>query len=119
MFEEEFKNLKPYEKYIVIMSHFKDVYSFASYAYEQGYFKIEFENTKHTQYHLDNIATYRNKLKNQLEFMKMLKSEIDINSLDAYHKKELNSHNIFFDKVEILLYDMDKFLNKHNNNLSC
>ena len=118
MFEEEFRNLKPYEQYIISISHLKDVYSFASYAYEQGYFKIVFENTKHKQYHLDNIATYKQKLENNLEFMKTLKSEIDLNSLDEYHKKELKTHNILFDKVGILLHSMKKFLESFNVDLT-
>ena len=59
MFEEEIKNLKPFESYIICYSSLQNTYGFASYAYKQGYLKIEFENTKYIQYHLDNIATYK------------------------------------------------------------
>ena len=118
MFEEEIKKLKPLDRYIINHSDLSDSYLFALGAYKIGYMKIVFENAKNTQYYLDDIATLRNRLSNRYEYMKMLKSEIDINSLDAFYKKELNSHNIFFDKIEILLHDMEKFLSKHNVDLS-
>jgi len=118
MFEEEIKKLSTLDRYIINYSDLGDYYLFALGAYKSGCFKIEVENVKNTQYYLDDIATHRNRLSNRYEYMKMLKSEIDINSLDAFYKKELNSHNIFFDKIEILLHDMEKFLSKHNVELS-
>ena len=116
MFEEEIKNLSTLDRYIINHSDLSDSYLFALGAYKSGCFKIEFENVKNTQYYLDDIATHRNRLINRYEYMKMLKSEIDINTLDAFYKKKLESDNVFFDKIQILLNDMEQFLSKHNNN---
>jgi len=119
MFEEEFRNLSTLDRYIINHSDLSDSYLFALGAYKSGCFKIEVENVKNTQYYLDDIATHRNSLNIRYEYMKMLKSEIDINSLDDFDKKQLESDNVFFNKIQILLNDMEKFLNKHNNNLNC
>ena len=118
MYEEEFKKLSTLDRYIINHSDLGDTYLFALEAYKNGYKKIEFENAKNIQYYLDEIATFRNGLNTRYEYMKMLKSEIDIKSLDSFYKKQLESDNVFFDKIQILLNDMDNFLKKHNVDLS-
>ena len=118
MFEEEIKNLSTLDRYIINHSDLSDSYLFALRAYKIGYKKIVFENAKNTQYYLDDIATHRNSLNIRYEYMKMLKSEIDINSLDTFYKKQLESDIVFFDKIQILLTYMENFLINHNVDLS-
>ena len=118
MFEDEIKNLKPFESYVICYTSLQDTYSFALYSYKESYNKIVFENTKHTQYHLDNIATHKKLLESRLHIVKICKEDIDVSTLIASQKQQLKSGEDLLNKVETLLNDMEKFLSKHNIELS-
>ena len=110
MFEEEIKNLKPFERYIISYSSLQDTYSFASNSYKESYLKIKFENTKYTQYYLDNITIYTSRLESRLHVVKICKEDIDVSTLTEYQKQQLKSGEDLLNKVETLLNDMNKFL---------
>ena len=118
MFEDEIKNLKPFERYIICYGSLQDTYSFASNSYKESYLKIKFENTKYTQYYLDNITIYTSRLESRLYVVKICKEDIDENTLTASQKQQLKSCEDLLNKVETLLNDMNNFLYKYNIELS-
>ncbi len=113
-----FEELTPYEKYIIFIHDLKDQFLFANGAYKRGYFEIEFNNTEHIQYYLDNIATYRRRLENTLDIVKMSKADVDLNSLGKSEKKLFNSDEDLFNKVLELLDRMNNFLSQHGVEMS-
>ena len=118
MFEEEIKKLTPYERYVIFIPGFRNTYSFALYAYNEGSRKIEFEKTPHLECYLKNIEDWANKLNNEITVGKIFKSDIDEKTLDKFRKKEFNSYDDLFNKSQQLLDKMNNFLSKHNIELS-
>ena len=114
MFEEEIKNSTPFESYVIFIPGFRDTYSFALYAFNEGNRKIEFENTPHTEYHLKNIEDWANKLNRELEVAKIFKSDVDKKTLNEFQKQEFYSYDDLFKKSKLLLDKMIEFLSKHN-----
>ena len=118
MFEEEIKKLTPFERYVVFIPGFRNTYSFALYAYNEGSRKIEFEKTPHLEYYLKNIEDWANKLNRELEVGKIFKSEVNEKTLNEFRKQEFNSYDDLFVKSQKLLDKMNNFLSKHNIELS-
>ena len=111
---DEIEKLTPYDKYIILVQDLKDTYHFANGAYQHGQFEIEFKNTECVNYYLDNINTYRNKLKCDYELALQIKDKVNQQSLDESEKKLFDLDNKLFEKIQRLLTMMDSFLSQYN-----
>lgn len=118
MFEEEVKNLTPYDKYVILINDLNETYLFANGTYELGQFEVEFKNTKHADKYLTNITNYRNKLKRDYDLTMQVKTTVNEQDLDGIEKKLFFSDNELFNKIQALLAKMDDFLAQHNIELS-
>lgn len=118
MFKDEVKNLSHYDVYILSVIELERNWQFANAEYEQGKFEIEFKNTQYPDYYLNRVSSYKNSLKNDYEIVKLFRSNIDKQTLDEYQKERFTFDKEFFEKVEKLLANMDKFLSQHNIDLT-
>ena len=118
MFTDEIKKLTPYDKYIIIVEDLRNTYLFADSAYQHGRFEIEYKIDKNVHYYLDDINTYRNKLKCDYELALQIKDKVNQQSLDESEKKLFDLDNKLFEKIQRLLTMMDSFLSQYNIELS-
>ena len=118
MFEEEIKNLTPYDKYIIMIQDLGNTYYSDAKFFIKARFYVECTNNSYKKYYIDKIDESRNRLKRDYELAMQVRANINQQSLSESESQLFIADNDLLKKIEELLTKMGNFLSEHNVELS-